>query len=188
MKNKVTTFLLLAICLYSDISFAMQQQQVQKQQTQSQTQATKTKPAKPVDPEKAKEAGREAEIDEKVKAIIDRHLKQEQQLNTGTVQASRTDAKEDEAQKQEMKKHERICPLCGQLSIHCSADQERIKAGEVLPCGCKDCKDKAAKADAKKCEACLASRPYKCRKHSHEHNWDCSACEAAYPNSCAKHA
>lgn len=30
----------------------------------------------------------------------------------------------------------RICPLCGDASTNCPADQDRIKHGEVLPCGC----------------------------------------------------
>lgn len=35
--------------------------------------------------------------------------------------------------------HERICPLCLNFSVNCSADQERIRNGVVLTCGCKKC-------------------------------------------------
>lgn len=43
---------------------------------------------------------------------------------------------------QKPKVHKRVCPVCFELSIFCPWDRERLRKGEVWPCGCTDCLQK----------------------------------------------
>lgn len=55
---------------------------------------------------------------------------------------NRNKDKNKDKKKDKQKKHIRICPLCGCPSTDCWADQDRIKNGDVLPCGCETCQNK----------------------------------------------
>lgn len=84
--------------------------------------------------------------------IVPKDTKSDQQTinnnkpTTDTVQNTKTNASaqstnaEQNTAKEKTKEHKRICPLCMCLSINCWDDQERLKIGRILPCGCNECR------------------------------------------------
>lgn len=106
-----------------------QQQQVQKPQEQQQHQHNQQPTAPDDNNNDAVLDAAQIELAAQLQALLDN--------------ANKTHGSVDNMAKQKTREHKRVCPNCNQLSTNCYADQERIRCGEILPCGCSDCHNKS---------------------------------------------
>lgn len=129
----------LGVLLSTDILIAMQQQEQVQTQEQEQTQTKIKKKKDPQDNQNNSDSNAtDAVTDDSASAQPQADLQTEIAAIMATV--AQNYGSIDGLIKAKTEDHQRICSYCGRLSITCWADLDRIRHGEVIPCGCEFCR------------------------------------------------